>query len=940
MEEEKTANSGTPKQGHKFNTRKRKSEDTDKDFKVGVDTLLQANSGDPAHLDRWAKTMELIANKLYPKLGSMYVTNKLPDLPKIEIPDAPYNNDTDPYGIQRQMIIEATKLRVQAKSKMEAACSSLFAEMMVKLSDKSLQGIKTSVYEISIRRGEELHKQHVQDYESYIKERNRRKSLREKKSKQQTSISSSDVQSTSSSKTTTKKSSKTKQAEDHHDDDDDEAQQKEEVPINDDDIYISEPHDEYIPEDSEDIWNEFRANADPLELWNAIQDSHRYRKTGSQTQDRLKAIKFFWALSMRENQTLDRYYEIWNSAVKSVELTGGTLPGGKEMAETFITSLDGTRWGRMQAEAYNAKQSHVESIRNNAYPSSVNAAYLLAARRAEAGPQAKEGGSRYPVALMTVAKEPTKTSTKYAMVGKGSKVEKSQDSKADDKIESEVAKETKSSKPCTRPCNICSDMHWTSDCPYMADCRALVRTKTAKSGNTAVGRLCLVTQASDTHATMPLPPDAIMIDNNSDVHVFNNPKLLTNIAEAKECFYLNGINKDGSPLLLNMEGDHLVGKVYYSPTAVGNILSQTILEDRYPCESKSGVSFCCQIGESILTFERYGNRYVHFPQHARVTTVCENETEDIIKETMKDEEIPHEEIIYEETSLDETNEEIPPEQFYEHIKGLIHNFTGTEFTYKNTGGVEIRMDGYVKEIIKEYGVKDLKQVKYPANQDMFKIDAEKEILPESEQHLFRSRVMKIMHLAIRTRPDLFNAISFLSTRMGKCTSEDMEKLHQVYCYINSTTDLFLTLQGDDPVHVRAWIDAAHGLHDDMRGHTGGNTSLGKRIVELKIDKAKCNTKLTCESELIGIADYMSVPIQIREFLEELGYNVEPATIYPDKQSTRHIAMMRHFFAKDRVDNGEVEFVYCPTADIVADILTKPLVGKAFFKHRKKLLNLP
>ena len=236
---------------------------------------------------------------------------------------------------------------------------------------------------------------------------------------------------------------------------------------------------------------------------------------------------------------------------------------------------------------------------------------------------------------------------------------------------------------------------------------------------------------------------------------------------------------------------------------------------------------------------------------------------------------------------------------------------------------------------------------------MFKIDAEKEILPESEQHLFRSRVMKIMYLAIRTRPYLLNAISFLSTRMGKCTSEDMEKLHQVYCYINSTTDLFLTLQGDDPVHVRAWIDAARGLHHDMRGHTEGNTSLGKRIVELKIDKAKCNTKLTCESELIGIADYMSVPIQIREFLEELGYNVGPATIYQDNLSTmkliergrpgsdntRHIAM-RHFFAKDRVDNGEVEFVYCPTADMVADILTKPLVGKAFFKHRKELLNLP
>ena len=43
---------------------------------------------------------------------------------------------------------------------------------------------------------------------------------------------------------------------------------------------------------------------------------------------------------------------------------------------------------------------------------------------------------------------------------------------------------------------------------------------------------------------------------------------------------------------------------------------------------------------------------------------------------------------------------------------------------------------------------------------------------------------------------------------------------------------------------------------------------------------------------------------------------------------RHINI-RYFFAKDRVDKGEINIRHCPTGKMLADYFTKPLQGKLF-----------
>jgi hypothetical protein len=53
--------------------------------------------------------------------------------------------------------------------------------------------------------------------------------------------------------------------------------------------------------------------------------------------------------------------------------------------------------------------------------------------------------------------------------------------------------------------------------------------------------------------------------------------------------------------------------------------------------------------------------------------------------------------------------------------------------------------------------------------------------------------------------------------------------------------------------------------------------------------------------------------------------------------TRHVSI-RYFWMKDRCESGDIEIVYKPTEEMVADILTKPLHGDTFIRLRKLLLN--
>ncbi len=128
-------------------------------------------------------------------------------------------------------------------------------------------------------------------------------------------------------------------------------------------------------------------------------------------------------------------------------------------------------------------------------------------------------------------------------------------------------------------------------------------------------------------------------------------------------------------------------------------------------------------------------------------------------------------------------------------------------------------------------------------------------------------------------------------------------------------------------------------------------TIGNGPIFVRSSKQKLVAKSSTEAELIAVSDTLPQLLWIRRLMVELKMIKDdvPVTIYEDNQSTmalikrgkpsseatRHITV-KNFFVSDKVRSGEIKVVYVRTENQLADIFTKPLVGKSFLSFRKRL----
>jgi len=200
--------------------------------------------------------------------------------------------------------------------------------------------------------------------------------------------------------------------------------------------------------------------------------------------------------------------------------------------------------------------------------------------------------------------------------------------------------------------------------------------------------------------------------------------------------------------------------------------------------------------------------------------------------------------------------------------------------------------------------------------------------------MFHSTTAKLLYLSKRARPDILLPVSFLTTRVQSPNKDDWGKLQRVLKYLNGTRDLGICLRADSPTNLTAHIDASYGVHIDGKSHSGMCVSLGAGPILVKSSKQKIVTKSSTEAELIALSDLSSLVIWSRDFLIAQGESVGPATIGQDNQSTmaladrgasvsertRHINI-RHYWVKDRVSSGEIQIIYTPTDEMVAEAIS-------------------
>ena len=143
-------------------------------------------------------------------------------------------------------------------------------------------------------------------------------------------------------------------------------------------------------------------------------------------------------------------------------------------------------------------------------------------------------------------------------------------------------------------------------------------------------------------------------------------------------------------------------------------------------------------------------------------------------------------------------------------------------------------------------------------------------------------------------------------------------------------------------------------HWDCKGHRGAALFLGRGAVSSYSIKLKSSARSSTESEIVVVDRYMPQMLWSLYFAREQGYDIKNIKLHQDNISaqllerngkfsssskTKHIKA-KIFFVKDKVNDGDVVINDCPTEVVWADILTKPLQGKAFREMRAVLMNCP
>jgi hypothetical protein len=240
-----------------------------------------------------------------------------------------------------------------------------------------------------------------------------------------------------------------------------------------------------------------------------------------------------------------------------------------------------------------------------------------------------------------------------------------------------------------------------------------------------------------------------------------------------------------------------------------------------------------------------------------------------------------------------------------------------------------------------------------APSNLFMVDEDLAKLPEQQKAALHNVVAKALYVAKRAWPNIAVSVSFLTTRVRCPDVQDWVKLRHLVEYLLSTVDLPLNLGATSGGVLHWYVGAAFVVHPNMRGHSRGALTLGLGFPILSSGKQKLNTRSLTESELVGVDDLMSLIVWSRNFLKAQGCAVVDNILHQDNRSaillekngkmssgkrTKHIAIC-YFFVTDRIRAGEISPKWCPTGEMIADFLTKPLQRAMFWKFRDLLMGV-
>ena len=300
------------------------------------------------------------------------------------------------------------------------------------------------------------------------------------------------------------------------------------------------------------------------------------------------------------------------------------------------------------------------------------------------------------------------------------------------------------------------------------------------------------------------------------------------------------------------------------------------------------------------------------------------------------------------TSLNEVEDLIADEYKMKKL-GELKNILNMTWTRNRTNRTSsLTQERYTEDVLTRFQMNNSKAALTPATKET--ID-ETALLSSNEEYM--QAIGSLIYLTTCTRPDIAYAVSKVAEKMQTPTTKDWIAVKRIFRYLQGTRTLgihFNNSQSKTELTLEAYTDADWAADPSRKSRSANVLFLAEGPITWYSKKQSCIALSTVEAEYVSGSKAVQEIIWVKKLLHMLKFPLSKTTLYLDNQGaiattknptnharTKHIDIRLHFM-RDKYQKKEFELTYCPTTDMIADVLTKALSKPLHVKHATSLMD--
>ena len=272
-----------------------------------------------------------------------------------------------------------------------------------------------------------------------------------------------------------------------------------------------------------------------------------------------------------------------------------------------------------------------------------------------------------------------------------------------------------------------------------------------------------------------------------------------------------------------------------------------------------------------------------------------------------------------------------------------------------TRTLQLSQRQYIVDLLDRFNFADCSPVSTPMDPGLRLSVSQAPSTPEDVAYMqsvpYINAVGALMYLAIATQPDIAYSVNVLCCFSSNPGVEHWKAVKHLFRYLKGTMDLKLTYSPSSSGELfTTFTDADHaGNPDNGRSTSGYIVTMGTGAISWASKLQTIVALSTTEAEFVAACTAGQEIVWLRTLLSELGFPpASLSTLLADNQSAIQVAKnpehhgrmkhldLRFFWLRDQVQEGVMAIKYIPTAEMVADMLTKALPRVKVDELRRKM----